>query len=102
MQDQRMSEFVPTLWVTEFDGRVRLGLGELGYAEGATLQDAADALVNKVLLAAMAVRAGGIDSIGSESLLNRGALTFLWELGELASRGGDIRDRLFGPDAAAA
>jgi hypothetical protein len=97
-----MSDYTPKLWVAEVDDQVRIGLGELGYAEGPTLQEAADALVAKVLLAVLAVRSGGIEPAGTEVLPNPGALRFLWELGEIAARGGDIRDRLFGPDSAAA
>jgi hypothetical protein len=33
--------------------------------------------------------------------VDRGWLDFLWELGELAARGEDVRERVLGPSAAA-
>jgi hypothetical protein len=97
-----MSEFTPTFWIAETGDQIRLGLNELGCAEGATLQDAADALVSKMLIAAMALRSSGIGPSSSTIVPNPAALRFLWELSEIAGRGGDIRDRLFGSDAATA
>jgi hypothetical protein len=45
----------------------------------------------------MAFRSSGIGPISSEvSLPDPALLTYLYELGELAAAGGDIRQRLFG------
>jgi len=89
-------EFTPTLEVREIAGRVRLLCAGLAYGEGATLQEAADDLVACILVLAMAFRSGGIGAISSESPLpNLGMLNFLYELGEIAAAGGNIRERLF-------
>jgi hypothetical protein len=97
-----VSEFVPTLRVEEVAGRVRLGFDGLFSAEGQTLQDAADELVRKMLVAAMALRLGGISGFSAESCPDMAPVVFLWELGEIAAGGGDIRERLFGPSSSLA
>jgi hypothetical protein len=53
-------------------------------------------LVARVLVLAMAFRSGGIGPVSSEAPLPDPALlSFLYELGEIAAAGGDIRERLF-------
>ena len=97
-----MSEFAPTLWVDEIEGRVRLGLDGLVSAEGLTLQEAADELVWKMLVAVMAFRSGGIGGFTAVCRPNLELVRFLWELCEIAAAGGDIRERLLGPGEFAA
>jgi hypothetical protein len=97
-----MPEFTPTLRVEELADRVRLSLGGLLSADGATLQEAADELVRKMLVAVMALRAGGISGLSAVSRPDMTLAIFLWELGEIAAAGGDIRERLFGPSSLAA
>lgn len=97
-----MPGFPPPLQITEIGDRVRLGFGGFGYAEGQTLQEAADALVTKMLAIALAFRAGRTSSFTSECPPDAELLEFLWELGELAAAGGDVRERLVGPSAVAA
>ncbi len=97
-----MSEFTPTLRVAENGGRVRLGVDGLGAAEGLTLQDAADELVWKILVMVMAFRSAGISGLSVVGRPDMGLVGFLWELGEIAAAGGDIRERLFGPSSLAA
>jgi hypothetical protein len=87
-------EFRPTLEVRQVTGRVRLLLGSMAYGEGATLQEAADDLVARVLVLVMAFRSSGISSEGPRPDL--AMLDFLYELGEIAAADGDIRQRLFG------
>ena len=99
----KLSEFTPTLWVAESGDRVRLGIEGLLSADGPTLQDAADELVTKVLTVALAFRFDGLG--GYSSGLGRPNLElvrFIWELGDFAAAGGDIRERLFGPSSMAA
>ena len=99
----KLSEFTPTLWVAESGDRVRLGIEGLLSADGPTLQDAADELVTKVLTVALAFRFDGLG--GYSSGLGRPNLElvrFIWELGDFAAAGGDIRERLFGPSSLAA
>jgi hypothetical protein len=86
----------PGIEASELAGRVRLTLRGLAQAEGSTLREAADDLVRRVLLIAMAFRASGIGPVSSECVLDIRLLDFVFELGEIAARGGDIRSRLFG------
>jgi hypothetical protein len=87
----------PPLQVRRVAGRVRLLLGDLAYGEGTTLQEAADDLVARMLTLVMAFRSGGIGPLPSEGPRPDPAmLEFLYELGEIAATGGDIRERLFG------
>jgi hypothetical protein len=89
--------FPPTLEVCQVAGRVRLQLHGLAYGEGATLQEAADDLVARVLVLVMAFRSSGIGPISSEvPPPDLAMLDFLYELGEIAAADGDIRDWLFG------
>jgi hypothetical protein len=88
----------PRLRVSEEGGRVHLALAGLTRAEGATLQEAADDLVRRVLLIAMAFRVSGIGPVSSECSSDVGLLDFVYELGEIAARGDDIRPRLFGAE----
>jgi hypothetical protein len=83
------------LTVREFPGRVRLCLGSLAYGEGPTLQDAADDLVQRLLSYVMAFRASGMRpplELGPPDLA---AMDFLYQLGEFAAAGGDLRSHLF-------
>jgi hypothetical protein len=89
--------YQPPLEVRQVAGRVRLLLGGLTYGEGATLQEAADDLVARVLALVMAFRSSGIGPIAGEGPRPDPAmLEYLCELGEIAAGGGDIRGRLFG------
>jgi hypothetical protein len=88
--------FQPSLEVRLVSGRVRLLLGQLAYGEGASLQEAADDLVARVLVLTTAVRSRGIGPISSECPQpDLATLEFLYELGKIAEAGGDIRGRLF-------
>lgn len=97
-----MAEIDLPLTISERDGRVRLGLGDLSYAEGSTLQEAADELVHRLLVIAMAFREDGVGRLSSECGLELPVLDFIWRLGEVAASGGNIREFLFGPPAFAA
>jgi len=97
-----MSEFDPTLRVDEIAGRVRLSLDGLFSAEGVTLQEAADELVWKMLVALMAFRSRGVSGLSVMRRPDWRLVDFLWELDKIASAGGDIRERLFGPTGMAA
>jgi hypothetical protein len=88
---------VPPLHISEFEGRVRLGLEGFGYVEGETLQGAADELVARLLHIAMAFRTGGIGPVYSELCPDQELLDFVWRLGEYAAAGVDPRELLFGP-----
>ena len=96
-----MPRYTPSLRVSEIGGRVRLSLVGFRHADGATLQEAADELVRRMLLIAMAFRTNGIGKMPYAYRLDPDALQFIWELGEIAARGEDIRGRLFGLQDAA-
>jgi hypothetical protein len=69
-----MSGFTPSLRVVERSGRVRLGGSPASDAPRApTLQDAADELVRKMLLMAMAMRSGEMAPVGCDATRPRGA-----------------------------
>jgi hypothetical protein len=84
------------LTVQESPGRVRLCLGSLAHGDGPTLQDAADDLVQRLLTYAMAFRASGLRLSLEMAPPDLAAMDLLYQLGELAATGGDIRGRLFG------
>jgi hypothetical protein len=95
-------QFRPSLQISEHDGRVRLGLDGVSYAEGETLQEAADELVRRMLVIATAFQTSAIGPTSSECGPDLPLLDFIWRLGEVAASGGDVRDFLLGPDALAA
>jgi hypothetical protein len=84
------------LTVQESSGWVRLCLGSLTHGDGPTLQDAADDLVQRLLTYVLALRASGIRPAPELAPLDLPTMDFLYQLGEIAAAGGDIRSRLFG------
>lgn len=94
-----MQSWTPPLEVAVVAGRCRLRLGGYAYGEGETLQDAADDLVARLLTLAMCFRSGF--TVSRELPPDLRWLDFLYQLGEIAAAGGDIRDRLFGAGSAA-
>jgi hypothetical protein len=90
-----MSHDRPILSVTERDAGIRLHLGRLAYGDGASLQEAADDLLQRVLVSAAGIRQSGF-SASCEVLPDLQGMAFLCELGELAEAGGDVRAALFG------
>ena len=84
------------LEVTHAHGRCRLWLGRYAYGDGDTLQDAADALVARLLETAIGWRAGGFRFPMELGPPDVAWFEFLHELGEIAAAGGDIRARVFG------
>jgi hypothetical protein len=73
---------------------VRLSLGGLAHGEGASLQEAADDLLQRIVQVAFAFRRGGCTS-SREVHPDLETLNFLHELGEIAAAGGDLRSRVF-------
>jgi hypothetical protein len=91
-----METWTPDLRISEVDGRVRLGLDGFGDVEGASLQEAGDALVTRLLEIAMAFRSGAIGPLSTECGIDHGLLEFIWRIGDIAAAGGEPRDLLFG------
>ena len=85
---------MPALEITEAGGRIRLSLGGFAHGEGACLQEAADDLILAILRLVIAFRSTGFRGC-SESHPDIETMSFLYELGEIAAAGGDIRSRVF-------
>ena len=92
-----MSRWTPELRISDADGDVRLGLDGLADVRGATLQEAGDALVARLLTIAMTLRGGAIGPVSSECCVDPRLLEFIWRIGEVAAAGGEPREVLFGP-----
>jgi hypothetical protein len=89
-----VSPVKPILSVTERDGAIRIYLGRLAHGDGASLQEAAEDLLQRVLVYAAAIRDSEF-SVSCEVLPDLHGMAFLYELGELAETGGDVRAALF-------
>jgi hypothetical protein len=93
--------WTPPLSVSEVGGRCRLSLGGHAHGDGASLQEAADDLVRRLLSLAMELRSSRGFRLSPEGP----AVDFRWfellyELGAIAARGEDIRPRIFERPAA--
>jgi hypothetical protein len=88
--------WAPELRVHETGSGCRLTLAGLSYGNGATLQEAADDLVTRLLSLVLCVRTSGLRIPPGAAGPDPRALAYLWELGEIARRGDDIRPHLFG------
>ena len=88
--------WTPALSIREVGGRCRLDLGGHVLAEGATLQEAADELVQRLLAQALCLRSESGFRISPEGpAVDLRWFEFLYELGTIAATGGDIRERVF-------
>ena len=63
--------------------------------EGPSLQDAGDDLIRRLLELVLAFRSSGFRAPG-ELGPDFETMEFLYELGEIAAAGGDVRSRVFG------
>jgi len=86
----------PSLTVRESGRRCRLSLDGVAWGDGETLQEAADDLVTRLLGISLSLRSNGWNVPASFGPPDPHMLSFLWEIGEMAARGEDIRDRVFG------
>jgi hypothetical protein len=86
---------MPSLTVTESAGRVSIHLGGFARGNGASLQEAADDLIQSILRLVMAFRSSGFTT-SCEVWPDLETMDLLYELGEIAAAGGDIRARVFG------
>jgi hypothetical protein len=90
-----MSRLMPSLTVTESGGLVQLQLGSFARGRGASLQEAADDLIQRLLGLALAAQAAGFRG-STEVLPDLETLDYLYRLGEIAAAGGDIREHVLG------
>jgi hypothetical protein len=88
--------WAPQLMVEETAEGCRLSLGALTSGSGRTLQEAADDLMARLVDLALAFRRSGFRLSSESPLADRASLEFIWEIGERASRGEDVRVRVFG------
>jgi hypothetical protein len=93
----QISLWTPCLSVHETGPGCRLTLGGVTSGRGATLQDAADDLIARLLSIAMAIRASGLRVTPELGRPDPHVLRFLREIGELAATGEDIRRHVFVP-----
>jgi hypothetical protein len=91
-----MTGWRPPLEVRERGGRCVLSLGGALQGEGDTLQEAADDLVGRLLKVAFCYRRSGFAPPAELGAFDLRWVEFFWELGELAARGGDVRERALG------
>ena len=88
-----MSEgWTSPLRLDETGSGCRLTLVGLAHGNGETLQEASDDLIGRLLK----VRSSGFTVPGELGPPDLRLLDFIWELGELATRGDDMRERVFG------
>ena len=88
--------WTPSLTVREVGRRCRLSLDGVAWGNGDTLQEAADDLVSRLVTLSLSLRSNGLNVPSELGPPDLRVLSFLWELGEMAARGNDIRDRVFG------
>jgi hypothetical protein len=86
----------PELQLRAEDGICRLSLVGVTYGNGATLQEAGNDLLVRLFDLAVAFRAGRYRISSETGAPSSEVMAFLWEIGEIAARGGDIRGRVFG------
>jgi hypothetical protein len=92
-----MSEcWTPTLTAREVGHRCRLSLDGVCWGDGDTLQEASADLVARLRSIALSLRSNGWNMPAELGPPDLRVLSFLWELGEMAARGEDIRDRVLG------
>ena len=88
--------WMPELRLEERADRCRLSLVGVTYGNGATLQEAGNDLLARLFDLAMAVRGGGLRASSATGPVDPRVMGYLWEIGDLVARGGDIRQRVFG------
>src|SRR5262245_34511402 len=88
--------WTPAISLRESAGRCHLTLAGLTYGVGFSLQEAADDLIARLQGIAVGARASGFTYSSELGPPNHDLHAFIWELGELAAAGQDIRPRVFG------
>ena len=88
--------WTPPLELRARAGKCRLSMAGLTYGNGDTMQEAANDLLVRLYDLALALRHGSLRFTSETGRPDEQVLGFLWELGEIAARGGDLRGRVFG------
>jgi hypothetical protein len=91
--------WTPELELHHRTDRCQLSLAGVSTGYGTTMQEAATDLLLRVHDLALALRRGGLRMTGETGRPDPRVTGFLWEIGEIVVRGGDIRARVFGSSA---
>jgi len=91
-----MNRWTPELQLHARSGICRLSLVGVTYGNGETLQEASNDLMARLFDLATAYRAGRYRLSSEFGTPQARVLEFLWEVGEIATRGGDIREHVLG------
>jgi hypothetical protein len=87
---------LPTISQRESAVRCHLTLAGLTYGVGFSLQDAADDLIARLRGIVLGARSSGFHHPSELGPPDHQLHEFIWELGELAAAGEDLRPRVFG------
>lgn len=90
------SGWTPELHLRSEAGRCRLSLAGVTHGSGSTLQEASNDLMARLFDLALGLRRHGLRFTSEAGRPDPRVLSFLWEIGELAAAGGDIRHRVLG------
>jgi len=90
------AHWTPPLTLREHGHHCRLRLAGDAWGDGATIQEAADDLVARVVRQANALKRDGCACARELGVPDRRWLDFLCEVSEIAERGGDVRRRTVG------
>jgi hypothetical protein len=90
------SIWTPELRLQSQGDACRLSLVGVTYGNGATLQEAGNDLLTRLFDLGLAVREGRLRFSSDSGRPDQRVMDYLWEIGDLAVRGGDLRDRVFG------
>jgi hypothetical protein len=88
--------WTPELHLWYDAGRCRLSLVGVTDGCGATLQEASNDMMARLFDLALGLRRQGLRFTGEAGRPDPRVLSFLWEIGELAAAGRDIRPRVLG------
>jgi hypothetical protein len=88
--------WTPELQLHSKAGGCRLTLIGITYGNGPDLQAASNDLLTRLFDMAVGLRAGQFRPSGDLGPPDPQLITFLWEIGEIIGRGGNIRDCVFG------
>jgi hypothetical protein len=90
-------ESFPLLRTRIVGNRIRLELGSWAYGYGRTVEEASNDLLDRMVRYARALRERGFGFTSEMPAPDPGFLELLWEVGELADCGNDVRSRIFRP-----
>ncbi|HEU0241952.1 MAG TPA: hypothetical protein VKB59_08475 [Micromonosporaceae bacterium] len=87
--------WTPELRLRTSADRCQLRLVGVTYGNGATMQEASNDMLARLFDLAMTVRDGRYRPMSELGAPDPRVLSFLYEIGEIAANGGDIRQRVF-------